>query len=69
MLKQVDVAVFDLIKSAVDGKVLKGIQTFDLKQGGIGYSTSNSAVAPFTAKADEAKAAIVGGSVTVPTGK
>lgn len=69
MLKQVDVAVFDLIKSAVDGKVLKGVQTFDLKQGGIGYSTSNPAVAPFTAKADEAKAAIVGGTVTVPTSK
>jgi basic membrane protein A len=69
MLKEVDVAVFNLVKSAVDGNVLKGVQVFDLKQGGIGYSTSNSAVSAFTAKADEAKAAIAGGTVTVPTGK
>ena len=69
MLKEVDVAVFNLIDSAVKGSVLKGVQTFDLKAGGIGYSTSNSAVSAFTAKADEAKAKIADGSVTVPTSK
>jgi basic membrane protein A len=53
----------------VKGSVLKGVQTFDLKAGGIGYSTSNSAVSAFSAKADEAKAKIVDGSVTVPTSK
>ncbi|MFN8074490.1 MAG: BMP family ABC transporter substrate-binding protein [Kineosporiaceae bacterium] len=69
MLKKVDVAVYDAIKASVNGSPLTGVQVFDLKQGGIDYSTSNSAVQPFTAKADEAKAKIGDGSVTVPTAK
>ena len=54
MLKRVDVAVYDFIKSAVDGSPLTGVQTFDLKKDGVGYSTSNPAVQPYTAKADAA---------------
>ena len=66
MLKKVDVAVYNMIKSAVDGSPLTGTQTFDLKADGVGYSVSNAAVKAFTAKADEAKAAIIAGTVTVP---
>jgi basic membrane protein A len=66
MLKRVDVAVYNEIKSAVDGSPLSGIQTFDLKSDGVGYSTSNPAVDPYTAKADEAKAKIISGEITVP---
>ncbi|HEY7857037.1 MAG TPA: BMP family ABC transporter substrate-binding protein [Candidatus Nanopelagicales bacterium] len=65
-LKNVDQAVYDFIKSAVDGKTLTGVQTFDLKNGGVGYSKSNPAVAPYEAKADAAIAAIIAGTVTVP---
>jgi basic membrane protein A len=66
MLKRVDVAVYNEIKAAVDGKPLTGTQTFDLKVDGVGYSTSNEAVKPFTAKADEYKAKIISGEITVP---
>jgi basic membrane protein A len=66
MLKRVDVAVYNMIKSAVDGTPLTGVQTFDLKADGVGYSTSNSAVAEYTAKIDEFKQQIIDGTVTVP---
>jgi basic membrane protein A len=67
MLKRVDVAVYSFIKSAVDGSVLTGVQTFDLKVDGVGYSDSNDAVADYTAKAEELKAQIISGAITVPT--
>ncbi|MCU0284245.1 MAG: BMP family ABC transporter substrate-binding protein [Candidatus Nanopelagicales bacterium] len=67
MLKAVDVAVFKTVEAAVNGSPLTGVQTFDLKSDGVGYSLSNPAVSDFTAKADEAKAAIIDGSVTVPS--
>jgi basic membrane protein A len=40
MLKRVDVAAYDVIKSVSDGKPLTGYQTYDLKANGVGYSTS-----------------------------
>ncbi|MEJ2579386.1 MAG: BMP family ABC transporter substrate-binding protein [Kineosporiaceae bacterium] len=67
MLKRVDVAVYTEIKASVDGEPLSGAHVFDLKADGVGYSTSNSAVQPFTAKADEYKEQIISGSVTAPT--
>jgi basic membrane protein A len=67
MIKQVDAAVYAMIKSSVDGKPLTGIQTFDLKAGGIGYATSNPIVKPYTAKADQFKAKIISGAIKVPT--
>lgn len=66
MLKRVDVAVYNEIKAAIDGKPLTGTQTFDLKVDGVGYSSSNEAVKPYTAKADEFKAKIIAGEITVP---
>jgi basic membrane protein A len=65
-LKNVNVAVFDVISAAVKGAPLSGVQVYDLKNNGVGYSTSNAAVAPFQAKADEAAKAIIAGTVTVP---
>lgn len=67
MLKRVDTAVYTMVKSAVDKAPLTGVTTFDLKTDGVGYSTSNSIVSPFTAKADEFKAKIISGEITVPT--
>ncbi len=67
MIKRVDTAVYDFIKSAVDGSPLTGVQTFDLKKEGVGYSTSNPAVQPYTAKADAAAEQIKSGAITVPT--
>jgi len=65
-LKNVNVAVFDTIQAAVKGSFLTGVQTYDLKNGGVGYSKSNSAVQPFEAKADAAAQAIIAGTIVVP---
>jgi basic membrane protein A and related proteins len=67
MLKQVDTAVFADIQAAVKGSPLTGVTTFDLKSGGVSYSTSNPAVKDYTKVADEAKQKIIDGSVTVPS--
>jgi basic membrane protein A len=65
MKKRVDVAVFDVIKGVVDGAPLTGVQNFDLARGGVDYATSNSAVDPYKADADAAKAAIIAGTIKV----
>jgi basic membrane protein A len=65
-LKNVNVAVFDVIQAAVKGSFLTGVQTYDLKNGGVGYSKSNAAVQPFEAKADAAAQAIIAGTIVVP---
>ena len=67
MLKRVDVAVYQVIKGVVDGAPLVGVQNFDLAKDGVGASTSNPAVAEYTAAADAAAAAIKAGTVTVPS--
>jgi basic membrane protein A len=67
MIKHVDVAVYDMIKSAVDGKPLTGQKVYDLKVGGVAYSTSNSLIGPYTAKVDDYKAKIISGEIKVPT--
>ncbi|HVN13267.1 MAG TPA: BMP family ABC transporter substrate-binding protein, partial [Kineosporiaceae bacterium] len=66
MLKHVDVAVYDYIKADASGTPLRGTQRFDLKADGVGYSTSNSIVQPYTAKADEYKQKIISGQIQVP---
>jgi len=65
-LKNVNVAVFQVINASVKGSPLTGVQVYDLSNKGVGYSTSNPAVQPYTAKADEAAAAIIAGTVKVP---
>jgi basic membrane protein A and related proteins len=67
MLKKVDVAVYDFIKSFVDGSPLTGVQTFDLKAGGVDYSTTGGQVDDIKTKLDEYKQQIIDGSITVPT--
>jgi basic membrane protein A len=66
MVKRVDVAVFTFIKSAVDGSPLSGVQTFDLKNDGVGYATSGGKIDDITSKLDDFKSKIVSGEITVP---
>ena len=66
MLKRVDAAVYDYIKADASGTPLTGTQRFDLKADGVGYATSNPAVQPYTAKADEFKQKIISGEIKVP---
>lgn len=67
MLKKVDVAVFDYLKSAADGTDLSGVKVYDLKAGGVDYATTGGKVDDIKAQLDEFKAKIIDGSITVPT--
>lgn len=66
MLKKLDVAVYDYIKSFVDGDVQTGVVRFDLKAGGVDYSTTGGQVDDITDKLDELKEKIISGEITVP---
>jgi len=67
MLKKVDVATYDFITSAVNGKVLTGEHKYDLSNGGVGYATSGGQVDDIVTDLNAAAAAIVAGTVTVPS--
>jgi basic membrane protein A and related proteins len=67
MMKHVDVAVYDFIKADVDGSPLKGTQTFDLKAGGVAYSTSGGQVDDIKSKLDGYAKQIIDGTIKVPT--
>jgi basic membrane protein A len=66
MIKKVDVAVFDFIKSVNDGSVQAGPKVYDLKAGGVDYSTTGGKIDDITAKLDELKQKIINGEITVP---
>ena len=65
VVKQVDTAVYAMIKSAVDGAMLTGEQTFGVKEGGITYATSNPIVKPYRAIADQFAKRLISGTVKV----
>jgi basic membrane protein A and related proteins len=67
MLKRVDVAVYNFIKDTAAGNFKGGVQVFDLKKDGVGYSTSGGKIDDIKTKLDEFKDKIVSGAVTVPT--
>ncbi|WP_238998153.1 BMP family lipoprotein [Nocardioides limicola] len=66
MLKQVDVAVYDYIKSFIDGSPLSGEVVFGLEAGGVDYSTSGGLVDDIADQLDEFKRQIIAGEITVP---
>lgn len=67
MLKRVDVATFDFIKSAVDGEPLAGYSLFTLADEGVGYSTSGDLLPAETiASIEEYKQQIIDGEIEVP---
>ena len=67
MLKKVDVATFDFIKSLSEGKFTAGIKIYDLKAGGVGYSTTGGKIDDIKAKLDDFKQQIIDGKIVVPT--
>ena len=66
-LKRIDTAVFGFIQQFTQGGSKGGTEVFDLKADGVGYATSGGKVDDIKTQLDAAKAAIVSGSVTVPT--
>jgi basic membrane protein A len=69
MIKKVDVAVYDFIKSVKDGKFAAGNKIYDLKADGVGYATSGGKIADIDAKLKMYQQQIISGQLTVPTTK
>jgi basic membrane protein A len=67
MLKKVDVATFDFIKSLTEGKFVAGTKVYDLKVAGVGYSTTGGKIDDIRTKLDDFKAQIIDGKIVVPT--
>ncbi len=67
MLKRVDTATYDFVKSVDSGKALVSYTVYDLKADGVGYSTSGGFVDDIAADIDGYKAKIVSGEIKVPT--
>ena len=67
MIKKVDVGVYDYIKSVTDGTFKAGNKVFDLKAGGVDYSTTGGKIDDIKAKIDEYKQKIINGEIKVPT--
>ncbi len=67
MLKHVDVAVYETIKSEVEGTFEGGYHTFDLESGGVGYAKSAGIVDDIKTQLDDLGQQIIDGTITVPT--
>ena len=71
MTKQVDVAVFDVIKSVVDRKFVGGLRVFGLAEGGVDYvyDDRNRALLPPGARerVEALRREIIDGRIVAPT--
>lgn len=67
MIKRVDTAVYEITKAFLDGTFTGGEIRYDLAAGGVGYSTSGGFIDDIVDQLEEAKAAIIDGSIVVPT--
>ena len=69
MLKRVDVAVYNVMKSGKDGAFKPGIQALGLAEDGVGYAMDDNnkalVTAEMTAAVEKAKADIISGAVKV----
>ncbi|MFG2603668.1 BMP family protein [Streptomyces sp. NPDC048514] len=65
MVKNVDVGVYDFVKSVHEGKPLAGTNTYSLEKDGVSLSTSGGFIDDIQAKLDAAKKKIVDGSIKV----
>lgn len=67
MLKRVDTAVFEILKSQAAGSFVAGPTVYDLSVDGVGYSSTGGYVDDIADDLESAKAAIIAGDVVVPT--
>ncbi len=66
-LKRVDVATYEAITDALNGKLTGEIKTYDLKNNGVGYAVSNAAINQYAGTLEDLKAQITAGKITVPS--
>ncbi len=67
MLKRVNVAVYETIKSYVEGTFAPGVRVFDLAADGVGYSTTGGFVDDIKGELDAFAEQIKSGEIVVPT--
>ena len=67
MLKRVDVSIFEMIRSVIEGTMQAGPTTYDLSVDGVGYSTSGGFVDDIADQLEAFKAQVVSGEIVVPT--
>ena len=67
MIKKVEVGTFDFVKGLTEGKFVAGTKVYDLKGGGVDYSTTGGKIDDIKAKLDAYKADIIAGKIVVPT--
>ncbi|GAA4578777.1 BMP family ABC transporter substrate-binding protein [Planotetraspora phitsanulokensis] len=65
MLKKVDVAVYDYIASILDGTVKSGPTVYDLRLGGVDYSTTGGHIRDIQPRLEELKQEIIVGKIKV----
>jgi basic membrane protein A len=66
MLKRVDVSIFEMVRSAIEGNVTAGPTVYDLSVDGVGYSTSGGFVDDIADQLEDFKAQIISGAIVVP---
>ena len=66
MLKRVDSAIFEMVKSVIDGNVTAGPTVYDLSVDGVGYSTSGGFVDDIVDQLEDFRAQIISGAIVVP---
>jgi basic membrane protein A len=66
-LKRVDVATYEAITDALNGKLTGEIKTYDLKNNGVGYAISNKDINNYAGTLEDLKAQIISGKITVPS--
>lgn len=72
MVKRVDVAVYETIKAALNGKYKAGVQSFGLKENGVGYAVNQynkAMIADIVPRLEALKKAIIAGKIVVPDDK
>ncbi len=67
MVKRVDQAVYDFIRSVSTGTFTPGVRTYDLADGGITYATSGGQIDGMIPTLDDYRREIVAGRIVVPT--
>ncbi|OIJ91212.1 BMP family lipoprotein [Streptomyces colonosanans] len=67
VVKNVDVGVYELIKSVKDGKPLTGTHSYSLAEKGVSLSTSGGFIDDIKAKLDAAQQGIIDGKIKVKT--
>ncbi|MDE9367090.1 BMP family ABC transporter substrate-binding protein [Luteipulveratus sp. YIM 133132] len=67
MVKNVNVGVYDFIKSVKDGSFKAGNKVFDLKSGGVSVATTGGHIDDIKTKLDPLREQIISGSIKVPT--